>query len=136
MNQEDFEAFIDNYEIPPEVLKESEEIDKLRKKHNETTINLLDSLLPVQREKYHAINWLFHSPRATGKTHLLAIVYIIHAMSNIETTHVVDHWGTQNGAVHLLNLINTICIKHGIIMNINRQENSIVFRGYRDEPVP
>lgn len=100
------------------------------KKVQEKTDKLLGTLLPHQRDQYNAVSWLFHSPRASGKTHLLAIVFIIHAMNNTEAVHVVDHWGTEDSRMHLLELINKICIENGIKMNINHSRKHIVFKGF------
>ena len=52
---------------------------------------LLETLSPRQKDYFEAVDWLYNGARATGRTHLLCTVALIHVL-NGQDGLVIDHY--------------------------------------------
>lgn len=67
---------------------------------------LIKKLSPIQAEYFEAVDWLFNGARATGRTHLICTIALIHVLNGQEGV-VIDHYpmsheGTQSYTKTLL----------------------------------
>lgn len=52
---------------------------------------LFEKLSPLQSQYFEAVDWLFNGGRATGRTHLICTVALIHVL-NGQDGYVIDHY--------------------------------------------
>ncbi len=86
------------------------------KEVNEKVKELKGELSHLQQKYFDAINWLFFGERATGRTHLLAVVCISAAVSNPgQQIHLLDHYPDSHMYNHNLRYyILSLLKKQGI----------------------
>ena len=58
---------------------------------------LLETLSPRQRDYLEAIDWLYNGARATGRTHLICTVALIHVLHGQDGL-VIDHYPYHEGS--------------------------------------
>jgi hypothetical protein len=77
---------------------------------------LIEHLSPLQKEYFEAVDWLFNGARATGRTHLICVVALIHVL-NGQDGYVIDHYPLTHDGIRgytkalLLNLADSIDLR-------------------------
>lgn len=84
----------------------------------------------TQSEHLESILWLTSPSRREGKTYLLALAFIEHAVNNEDMNiHIFNHNDQSNNSIdYLLNEISNIWVRYrknlpeGTVLNINRDK--------------
>jgi len=93
---------------------------------------LMEKLTPLQKKHYPSILWLLNDgAHRSGKSYLLAMVYIVIAIETHKKVYVRDHFPTKEADKALFRLIRIICsmLKHH---QFKFGQGWLTFIGYTD----
>lgn len=93
---------------------------------------LLDTLSPEQKEYFGAVDWLYNGARATGRTHLICTVALIHVL-NGQQGLVLEHTGyNESTASYTKRLLISLADEIGLKIRLQSVRNGFIVS--RDVP--
>ena len=87
---------------------------------------LLETLSPKQKEYFGALDWLYNGARATGRTHLICTVALIHVLHGQEGLVIDHHPYNEASRSYTKNLLFSLADKIGLKVKIREVRNGFI----------
>lgn len=97
---------------------------------------LIEKLSPLQAQYFEAIDWLFNGARATGRTHLICTVALIHVL-NGQDGEVIDHYAnsSEGSKFYTKTLLLSLADSIGLRIKVRETRNGFMVLRVPEEMV-